>query len=109
MLQQRGNYVTILLDVLEKLKQENVVSKTTTGLWIREIVEKYKDSPILAKLAAELCSQVECCIPGEDRECLPTLIKGCMWSAFHQLRLSDKPQDDWRRFFVDISHYLLNY
>ena len=74
MLQQRGNYALILLDVLKKLKQEDVVSKNIIGLRIREIVEhveKYKDSPVLAKLAAELCSQVECCIPGETWGSLP--------------------------------------
>ena len=106
MLQQRGRYASILWDVLQKLKQEDVVSKTTTGLRIREIiehVEKYKDSPVLVKLATELCSQAECCIPEENWECLPSLTKGRMWSAFHQLRLSDKPQDTWRQFMVEIS------
>ena len=94
------------MNTLEKLKQEDVISKTTTELQIREIiehVEKYKDSPNLVQMAAELCSQVECCLPKTDRECLPSLRRGCMWSAFHQLRLSDKPQDNWKRFLVQIS------
>ena len=99
LLQQRERYVNLFLDVVEKLKNEDVVLQTTTGPRIREVLEhiqKFKDSPTFVEMVAKLGSQVEHCLPTE--ECFPS--RGRMWSTFHDFRVSDTAIDDWRKFMV---------
>ena len=77
MLQQCERYPSILWDALQQLKQEDVFLKNhhRAAYWrdYRACGKVQGQSHILVKLATELCSQVECCIPEEDWEYLPSL------------------------------------
>ena len=71
--QQRERYVNLFLKVVEKLKNEDVVQKTTTGPHIREVIEhvqNFKDSPTFADMVAKLGNQVERCLPTKQARTL---------------------------------------
>ena len=61
--------MNLFLDVVEKLKNEDVVLQTTSGPHIKEIIEhvqKFKDSPTFVEMVAKLGGQVEHCLPTEQ-------------------------------------------
>ena len=64
--------MNLFMDVVEKLKNEDVL-QITSGPHIREVIEhaqKFKDSPTFVEMVAKLGSQVEHCLPTEQ-ECFP--------------------------------------
>ena len=89
---------------MESLKDEAVVVQSPTAPQLKEVLEfleRFNDNPDFELLAVELFTLLERCFLPDQ---LKSITKGHMWSAFHQLRLSEQPKDAWRRF---MAHSLL--
>ena len=86
--------VATFLNVVESMKNEAVVVKLPTAPQLKEFLERFNDNPDFELLAVELFTLLERCFLPDQ---LKSITKGHMWSAFHQLRLSDQP---WRRFMA---------
>ena len=100
-----ADYATVLVPLLESLKQEAVLNATENGPFVCEVINyavKYIDTDQARDFFSPVASQLEACLQAGGRCKLPSSRAERMWSAFHQFRTKPELKEAWSTFIDNI-------